>query len=283
MITFIVEETAFDQAAAMAFTYAAQEQCEDVRTEKYVPFGGTLYNEIAKIEHLVIFYGSLNFIKDFHKQRIGSLPFAWCDWEKLSCHHYFAYYGKYLIHQEYGFYPFAELPRLKDSLFERYAKFSQQAYLKPSAGDKVFIRPDTNDKVFNGEVVDYSQFERWYELANFYEPAPTTLAMVSMPSKIESEYRFIVANGKVVTGSRYKIAGMLQPDREYDEKHVAFVEEIASVWEPHPIFVMDIADTYENGLRLLEIGPVNAAGFYACDVKAIVKAMIDVTKKNFNQ
>lgn len=86
----------------------------------------------------------------------------------------------------------------------------------------------------------------------------------------------IVANRKVITSSQYKQDGFPYIKENKDEKAVGFAEEVANLgWVPEPIFVMDIALT--NGkYRLLEIGPVNCAGFYKCDVKTIVKVMTEM-------
>ena len=271
MVTFFIEQDVPEVGVVQKFMYAAQEIGHRViLTDK------ATVEPIKDIKGPVVFFGCLNSIKSLQKE--PNKPIIWCDWDLLSCHSYYSHYGKYLFQQEYGFYPFGEIPRLKEFLYQTYG-----------VRNSIFIRPDANDKVFTGEVVGEPQFEYWLSLAKFYEPKPDTLCVVSKPVKIHSEYRFIVMDGKVVTGSQYKIGGMIQSYDAYNQAMVAYVEEMASIWQPHPIFVMDIAitsefneekDDYLDKMHLLEIGMVNGAGFYNCDIRSIVRAMADVAERN---
>lgn len=218
--------------------------------------------------HPLVFFGSLNMIRKLQALQLPHKPVVWCDWEALSCHNYYAHYGKYMLQKEYGFYPYKELTRLKDFLYRTYGK-----------DDKIFIRPSTNDKVFNGEVVEDFRFDRWHELSKVYEPKPELLCVVSKPSIIHSEYRLVIANGKVVTGSQYKIGGMVQSlEGMCLPSLIAYAEEVASVWQPHPIFVMDVATTRDDKAHVVEIGPINGAGLYKCDIRAVVQAMAEIAE-----
>ena len=269
MITFLVEESAFDRADAQKFSYAALEVSEDVRFLDYIPFGGTVYDVIDGVKNPLVFYGSLNMLKDCMKKGKTVPPFAWCDWDALSCHTYYAHYGPYIVQREYGFYPLAEILRKQDWLYKTYG-----------VDDKIFIRPNGNDKAFNGEVVAKGMLYHWHSQAMLYEPPPNTICVVSKPVKIAAEWRTVIADGKVITNSLYREGGMFQPQTtekdDRTERVIQFAEEMAALWQPHPIFVMDIAETYDEWLKVLEIGPVNAAGFYKCDVRKIVEKMAEI-------
>jgi hypothetical protein len=182
------------------------------------------------------------------------------------------YWGKYSVHQEYAFLPLAEVYRQREWL---YSTFGSKKL--------IFIRPDDNAKSFHGEVVAEPQFEHWFEVANFYDPGPQCLTLVSRPSTIISEFRFIIADRKVLTGSQYKRDHKLEIAPDFADEAAALAEEIAKSCEfnPHPIYVMDIAYTGEAGYRLMEIGSVNCAGLYACDLKKIIEKASEIAEREW--
>jgi hypothetical protein len=258
--------------------------CE-IHVEKYIPFGGSEY-DFFQDEGPVVFYGSLNAAKDMQDRGMKWKPLAWCNWEALRCSSYYAHWGKHLLSDSYSIIPFGDLPRMKDFLFDffgdSFEEKSKQRYTID--GTKViFIRPDENNKIFSGHCVSDNNFDRWYKTAGIYEPKPNTLAIIAKPVQILSETRCIIADKKAITGSQYSLDRVFEIGppvpgaMEFAEKVVNSTE-----WQPHPIFVMDIAQT-EKGFRLLEIGPVNCAGFYGCDAKQIVEAMTNIAERDYDE
>ena len=49
-------------------------------------------------------------------------------------------------------------------------------------------------------------------------------------------------------------------------------------FQPDPMYVLDICDTPDRGLRLLEAGAFSVAGLYHCDLEAIVSTAARLTK-----
>lgn len=140
----------------------------------------------------------------------------------------------------------------------------------------MFIKPDTNDKSFIGGVVKKELFDVWAKSSNRYGLVDQTqLCVVSTPVEIYQEWRLFVANKKVVAGSLYSHKGMLCQEPYYPDEVKTFAEKMAQIWEPHPIYVMDIAETQE-GLKLCEIGSANCAGFYKAEIKPIIEAMAKI-------
>src|SRR5262249_22619286 len=138
-----------------------------VHAEPYTPLGGTEF-EAADDTGPVIFYGSLNTAEYLRICGKRWVPLIWFDPQLFSCRSYYAHWGKHLLQEHYGFYPFAELPRLKDTL---YRSFGREALL--------FIRPDENDKSYSGRLVSDAGFAQWYEEALAGGPDPAALAMVA--------------------------------------------------------------------------------------------------------
>jgi hypothetical protein len=250
MPTLLIEEHVYDHREVNRMGYAAQELGMDVQ----------IINAKTKdLPKPATFFGSLNFIKQL--QTRPDCPTLWCDWHKLSCQGYYPYWGKDLVQQRYAFYPFAEVVRLKDELYEMFG-----------VNNRMFIRPDSNDKTFTGAVIEKDYYKVWEKNARTYNTKDDTLCVVSRPEVIKKEFRMIVANGKVITGSLYSEGGLLT-ENGFPKAAADLIE--ASKWHPHPLYVADVALT-DDGFKLMEIGPINGAGIYKCDVVPILKAVLEI-------
>ena len=210
----------------------------------------------------VIVYGSIN--SSIYVQRKKPwIPGVWCDFKELKCSTYLSHWGKYSVHKNYLFLPLSEVYRKKDWIFKTFGK-------------TVFIRPDDNSKSFHGELVADEKFEDWYDTANSYNPGKKCMTLVSEPSKIEAEYRFVISEKKVLTGSQYDEEGIGVFTFPEDASKLA--EEIANSCEfnPHSMYIMDICKLENKEYRLMEIGSVNCAGLYACDLRKFVEKMSEL-------
>jgi hypothetical protein len=289
-MNWFIEDNVFDDTLnndasnVQRIFYAAQELGCDVRYVKYRPFHATDWSilDISGCNEPVIFYGSLNACKEVQSFKV--VPGAWNDWNKLQCSSYYSKYGKHVVNNRYAMYPFGDLLRLKDSLFDLFGgKLNQPATIRTvGGGDVIFIRPDENNKVFTGACVSKYNFDSWHNTTNNYDVSPETICVVSTPVHIKSETRCIIAEGKVIAHSLYALNGQTYISPESVDGVVDFAEMIAKIWQPHPIFIMDIAQT-DNGFAVMELGSVNCAGFYKCDVVPIVEAMTRIAKKEYNE
>jgi hypothetical protein len=274
-VRWIVDPTVVGQDNVNSVIYAIQELGLECRIHPYKPFGGTDYREFYDTPAPTVFYGTLNYCKDAQKRSPGTwYPFAWNDWSALRCQSYYAYWGKFLMSPEYGFCPHGELSRLQDFLYNTY-----------SDGERIFIKPDENDKLFTGLLVAQGRLDDWIKIENAYgEINPASLCVIAKPIKIDSEYRFIIADRKVLTGSQYRADNSLEISAQYPDEAVHYAEMVASSteWQPHPIYVMDIALMKSGEYRLIEIGSVNCAGYYRCDIKLIVKKMTEIASRTWN-
>lgn len=193
-------------------------------------------------------------------------PGAWVDWEMLSCHYYYSRWGEFLLQQEYAFYPFGELLRLKNYLYKTFGK-----------NNNIFIRPNTNDKVFTGSVVEEKHFKSWFDATRL----PNDLmCIIAKPQDILAEYRFVMFENKVISGSQYKDGNCIIHSDVLPKESINFAEKVSSVWSPHPIYCLDLAETKE-GFKVVECGSVNMAGFYKCNIKPIIEVMSKIAIKEF--
>jgi hypothetical protein len=162
-------------------------------------------------------------------------------------------------------YPLGEIRRLLPRLLER---FGDQG--------RLFLRPNENDKSFSGVVVSENNFDRWYaQNARCYDLDPTSVAVVSRPQEILSEHRFIIADRRVIAGSKYRRGRQLLDGQEaagFDTDAASFAERLItqSPWQPLRIYALDVAEL-ADGYAFLEIGSLNSCGLYGCDLRAVVE------------
>jgi hypothetical protein len=256
-----------DSDNAFRLVYILEEMGIKVFCNSYIPFGEMDYSFLDS-KDTVVCYGSLNVIKDVQRRGIPLCPFAWCDFDELRCSNYLAYWGQYSAQRLYAFYPLNEIARNKEFIYKTFGK-----------DDRLFIRPDDNMKTFTGQIVSWQMFDHWWRHCRDYEGGPNCPCLVSCPEKIEREWRLFIKEGAVITGSQYMEHGHLAPEEGFPDAVGVKAEEVikSTLWEPHPIYVMDIA-LVEGDYRLLEIGSINAAGMYKGDLKKIAKAIVEVAE-----
>lgn len=266
---WLLEEDIFDEGNPERMRELIAAAGMEARTVRCLPFGGGVRGtgDVAP-GRPVIAYGSLNLAR-FIRDRTDWRPGVWCDFERLSCRSYYARYGRFLLQREYAFLPLAEVRRRREWL---YSAFGRDGH--------VFIRPDDNAKSFSGGPVHADLFDKWYAAVTRYDPDPALLTVVSRPESLRAEYRLVIADGEPIAASAYKGREAVRFIPGAPAEVWAFAAEAAKVWAPHPMFVMDVAET-DDGPRLVEIGSVNGAGLYACDLAAVVAKATEVAVRDF--
>ena len=208
----------------------------------------------------VICMSSLNAAKQAKRAKHAWYPGYWCDWNKLTCQMYYGYWYKWLLNKDAIFLPYRLLVEKKDELYDQF-------------GEVLFIRPDTNDKLFSGEPVSEINFHPFTVMMNQYlHDDESPMCVVGPAVEIDQEYRLVMSEGKFVTGSQYRDAKGLNSKPGVPSEAIALAEEACKVWTPHPIFVLDIAST-PDGYKILECGSINCAGIYEADIGLMVDEM----------
>ena len=134
--------------------------------------------------------------------------------------------------------------------------------------DRVFVRSDTNYKLFPAAVHQLSElpdFLRCY--ANYQDE----LAVLSEVVQIDREYRCFCRQGKYVCGSSYPEAPFLQPPAQV--RQLAELVAARLLGRGLPLVSIDVAECGDGQLRLVEIGGVNSWGLYGTDPEAFVAAL----------
>lgn len=230
---------------------------------KFIPssLGGGLVKTTMALPTPVVFHGSLQGAK-----QVRELGLPWVVWEnteQLRCRYYYPRLTGRLLNYRYAFLPYGSLQ-------------SQWPWLLKSFGedDCVFVRPDSNRKVFTGMLVRGDHWREDYDLMGFYDVTPEEMVVVTVPRTIKAEYRFFVTQDKVITGSQYRVGQSIR-HRVADDEEMAVAEDmrkwcLGQGYCPDPVWVLDLCQVPDGGWRILEVGGFSSAGLYAADTDALV-------------
>ena len=154
------------------------------------------------------------------------------------------------------------------------------AWLSTYAGEDFFIKPNGDTKEFAGAVMSKRAFADWdakMRDIRYLEESDFEV-IVSQSKKLGCEWRVIVVDGKIVTASLYRQYGMVKAERHIIPPVEAAVYEAHRRFAPAPAYVVDIAQEGDD-YRVVEYNTLNSAGFYDCDVGAIIDAVTAMVEK----
>lgn len=143
----------------------------------------------------------------------------------------------------------------------------------------LFIKPNDDLKYFTGDVQPSDawcqKFAEWVKSGSPIRGSSEII--VSHPKEVDAEWRLFFINGRVVTGSMYRPSSdaYLPPDA------VAFAEATAKIWEPAPVFVMDVARS-DGSWLVVECNCFNGSRFYSSNVEAIVQAVSEFQETQYH-
>ncbi len=218
----------------------------------------------------VVRYGSIQFCQDFDR-RSGIFYVPSVTERNYQCSMYYPEFGDVLFNSNYAMYPFGELGRLKERLFEKYG-----------VDDTIYIRPNSGLKVFTGQTVNYESYSKDLKLIGFYEVPSDTLVLVSNPKGIKWEIRYVVCNGKVITGSYYKIDGQYTEVNADDKLQDAQSIVDSANWQPDGVWCLDLCNDGDQ-TYVLEIGAFAYCGLYKCDRDKIVEAVSKFAEEEYGE
>jgi hypothetical protein len=118
----------------------------------------------------------------------------------------------------------------------------------------------------------------------FYEFPVNSLVVVSKPKQIEREWRFVVAESRVVTGCQYSSDGKFDYQSKYDPQAFELATAVATHgYQPDPVWVLDVCKTSAGTYHLLEIGGFSFSDLYACNKADVVAAVSVVAERVYAQ
>jgi len=243
--------------------------------KKQVPFLTCIYSHKIKKEYIsffdeeacVIFHGSLRLASQINREAPWT-PGAYCNLDQFFCTYYYPIFGDKLLNSKYIMMPLGDLVRNKDFLFSSLGSF-----------DNLFVRPNSGNKCFTGKPISYDSWENDIDIFQISAEAQE-LVIVSRSQAIKKEWRFFVAEKKIITGSEY----LPEQQAVVPERVIDFAEQMALYsYEPDPIWVLDICQLNNGELKVLEVNSFSCSGWYNCDVGAIVDKANDLAQAEWNE
>lgn len=211
----------------------------------------------------VVTYGSHQFVRKVTKARAGLWqPGAYHRVERLSYSAYSPYIGDLMLNDDFVILPYGEFKRRGPAPW----------------GEAVFLRPNAVTKTFTGFVISKDDFSHESNsLDRLSHLQPDDLVAVATPKPILGEFRFVVAEGRVVTGSAYSWDDRLDVRSDVDPASLSMAEEVARRdWQADAVYTCDVALTEIGGQRVprvLELNAFSCSGLYACDAEKVAEAV----------
>lgn len=221
------------------------------KTIKIIPFDDNLAH-VETGDEAVVVYGTTTLIKNASK---NWKPGSFFNVENFKCSTWLKAYGDHCFNSD------NRICKLKDLLTD--------------CPDECFIRPNNDLKDFSGVIVKKENLMD--QIANIQKGGflfDDNLEVLIAPIKhIQKEWRFFIIDGKVVTGSQYKLKSMVILDSKIEQRVIDFAQSMANIWSPEKAFVMDICLNNQDELKVLELNCFNGSGTYLCDIPKIIQAI----------
>ena len=214
-----------------------------------------------------IYFGATTFINNVYKTYNKPVG-VFFDENAFSMENYLEKWGEHMLN--YG----AKITTFKELLQDPHDN-----------EDLLFIRPDADDKSFNGEIWKFGDIKDWHtrftkcDAVNLTE---NTKILAGEAYNISKEWRNYIIDGKVITSSLYREDFRLKKsNQDIPADMIQFVEDRCKEYQPHEIFVMDVA-LCGGDYYIIECGCWNSVGFYASDVLKNVMAITEYIFKKRN-
>lgn len=142
-----------------------------------------------------------------------------------------------------------------------------------------FVRPCGDFKQFAGRVMRRMNWADFQEvvmtLDSENELNQDTHIVISPVQTIFEESRFFIVGCNEVSSCVFRQGDMIVKNNliKPSVDSVRLVQRAIGKWAPHRNFVLDIAET-PQGPRIVEANCINCAGFYQCDIEAVVTKIL---------
>jgi hypothetical protein len=174
--------------------------------------------------------------------------------------------------------------RYGENMLNADAKFCRLGDI-PAFEGSAFIRPVHDTKSFTGALINGEDLRTWQDQLMQLKGEFTTLSLdtpvlYASPKKIDTECRFFVVDGKVITGSSYRVNGRVLYKRVNADNPMCiplreFAQRMVDQWQPVEAFVIDIGRVGQE-CKVIEINCLNSSGFYDSDMAAVVRAITNL-------
>jgi hypothetical protein len=140
-----------------------------------------------------------------------------------------------------------------------------------------FARPCKDTKLFSGGVFMKDSWNEMVEsliINHNHRDITGDTVMFSHLKQIAFEVRCWVVGGKIVTMSEYKRGNFVRyknEDGNFDLKER--VQKFVDLYSPARAFVIDVCETVDQELKIVEINCINCAGFYDANMQRLIESI----------
>lgn len=269
-VKWIIHRDILQEGSTSDFPRVIREQGFDVFETTYNLNSREIEPVPYTSDECVVIYGSFNYVNKLVKSGYSFIPGAYGLTSDVICSYYLPLLPKeFILNDDYIVMSWGEFVRRKE--------FLQHIY-----GDAIFIRPNSGFKTFSGFSMSFDDWD--YEVKtrqSLTSVMHDSLVLISSSKKIYSEYRFVVCDRRVVTGSRYHVNCKLNESSDVDIDCQKLAEKMAELpWQLDTCYTCDIGLT-DSGAKLVELNSFGCAGLYKCDLNLIVRHVSIAALRDF--
>jgi len=274
MVCWLVDELLSERAYETGYPSiadVAKELGHQVYKTKYIPFSkepdwqiGLEFPEGS----CVVTHGTIQFCKQVEKHfgKMWTPGMYFNQNVKHFSRYAWHFESRDLLNFDYHILPYGEFVR------RQYARGGFSAFVKPESGLKDFV----------GQVVYGMSFE---DDLRKLEPQggidADVLCVVASPKRIKAEFRYVICEKEVITGSEYRWDNILDVRRDTHPVCDKLANQIAKAeWQADTVYVCDIALVEDvvhgcktDAPKVIELNAFSSSGLYACDTYKIVEVV----------
>ncbi len=230
------------------------------------------YLDLFKPDDCVVTYTSLEFAAQIRREAKW-IPGSYCNLKNYECTSYYPQIGADLLNCDYIMLPFGELSRRRDYLFDVLG-----------TDGCFFVRPNRGNKIFTGKLIERERYDRELTLLGFYEVQPDELVVAAEPQNVTGEYRFVVADNKIVAGSQYRNnGGEVERSPDVPLPALEMAERYAHL-SPDRAWCIDVCyRKHYDDYKIMEINSFGCSGLYECDPDSVVRAVSKTAWKEYEE
>lgn len=200
-------------------------------------------------------------------------PGSFCNFKEYRCSQFYPILAKYIFNSDYIILPYGDLLRREEFIFNTIG-----------TNNCIFIRPDSGFKIFTGTVLEREKFALDLPRLGYGDIDPHELVVLAPPRNIKREWRIFATKEGVITGSQYhteqgKILSKEVPKEVYD---LANEIAIKGGYCPDPVFSLDICQSINDELKLLEFGCFSSSGIYMADTDLLADVVSKKAIEHYN-
>lgn len=263
-VNWLVEKSVLDDDKMLKEIERQEFNCKLV--ENLTFFNSEEIKGLFSEDECVVFYGTLGSSQNIRRYAPW-IPGCFCDLKKYECVYYYPEFGSFLLNENYLMFPFGDLERRKNFLFDFFND------------DKFFMKPNSGFKIFGGDVVKRGT---WKYDAN-KKVDKEKLVVVSSVKPIEKEWRLVVVENKVIAGSQYiendEIVFDVCPEEVFEYGNYVLSEV---KYSPEKAWCLDICLS-EGNYRVLEVNAFSTSGLYICDLEPVVREVSRVSLEEWKE